>query len=139
MIYGHLLCVYKTIKRNNELLRLILKSERNQFRSLMNYNVIKKTKCENIDIFVQNKNKTIWMLSYLHGRYYRKRKRKIFPMITYCAVCNKQQRKNEMKSKRFKKCSGCKLTYYCGSKCHKIDWNIRGHRNICSKLIASTS
>ncbi|KAJ6527203.1 hypothetical protein DFH09DRAFT_1371440 [Mycena vulgaris] len=32
---------------------------------------------------------------------------------------------------RFKRCSGCKSSYYCSPECQAFDWNAGGHRNAC--------
>ena len=53
------------------------------------------------------------------------------PLATYCSFCGKQQEDDRMAIK-FKKCSKCKLSYYCGRKCQKFDW-IK-HKKLCTKL-----
>lgn len=35
--------------------------------------------------------------------------------------------------KKITKCGGCGCTFYCSSKCQKLDWNA-GHKKICKQL-----
>eukprot|EP01084_Bolivina_argentea_P170494 295430_1 len=45
-------------------------------------------------------------------------------------------KKNDYKKngRKFKKCKGCKLVRYCGTKCQKFDWNKGYHNQMCKHI-----
>jgi hypothetical protein len=36
-----------------------------------------------------------------------------------------------------KRCTGCKLAWYCGTVCSHADWRAGGHRRVCKALAAA--
>ena len=49
------------------------------------------------------------------------------PSRLLCSYCNRDLTDNPDK----KKCSNCKLVYYCNQKCQKKDWS--SHKKVCKK------
>lgn len=54
-----------------------------------------------------------------------KRVKSVSEWFSLCQVCLKDD-------KKLKKCSGCKLVFYCGIKCQKFHWKYR-HRYLCTR------
>ena len=47
-------------------------------------------------------------------------------------ICNHCLNSNNMEGMQQKKCSGCKLVYYCSEECQKADW--KKHKHICKQF-----
>lgn len=52
-----------------------------------------------------------------------------------CQICKNCKKIEQLSSTRFKKCSGCKLDYYCSKECQKQHWHI--HKFDCMSLQSS--
>ena len=50
------------------------------------------------------------------------------PLTLECSKCRKKLSKTDSK-----RCSNCKLTYYCSVKCQRNNW--KSHKTICKKRI----
>merc|ERR1712238_118065 len=50
-----------------------------------------------------------------------------------CGSCHKTEECEE--EKPLKRCLGCKLVFYCDSKCQKNHWRLGGHGKICRKQV----
>ena len=55
-------------------------------------------------------------------------------MINYRRCDNRECGKTNWQSEciiKFKKCSRCRMMFYCSRKCQKKDWNVYNHRSLC--------
>ena len=49
--------------------------------------------------------------------------------------CNNAKCKVTGGDMKLLRCKQCRVTFYCSKKCQKYDWNVYGHKSLCSSFI----